>query len=139
MKKNESLTPASQIPSDIANLCQEIERWRQIRRHRERMPEQLWMTAAVLARQHSVARIARLARLDYYALRERLETLGGQSESQREKRPTFVELPLALSTPTAECVVELEHPRRGRMRIHVKGAPGPDFAELSRSFWSFES
>jgi hypothetical protein len=139
MESKKSLIPSYEISPDVAGLCQQIERWRQTRRHRERMPERLWALAASLARQHTVARISRAARLDYYSLKDRLEALVGESTVKQEKRPSFIEVPLPLCAASAECIVELEHPRGGRMRIHVKGAPTPDLAALSRSFWSFES
>jgi hypothetical protein len=139
MESKKSLSPFSVITSDVADLCRQIERWRQTRRHREPMPGRLWTMAARLARQHTVARIARLARVDYYALRDRLETLVVESTRKQEKRPSFVELPVPPCAPSTECIVELEHPRGGRMRIHVKGTPAPDLVALSRSFWSLES
>jgi hypothetical protein len=139
MESKKSLSPISDLPSDVAELCRQIERWRQTRRHLEHMPARLWTMAASLAREHTVARIARLARLDYYALRDRLKDLAVEPTVKHEKRPSFVELPASLCAPSAECIVELEHPRGGRMRIHVKGVPTPDLAALSRSFWSLES
>ena len=139
MESKKSLSPLSDIPSDVAELCRQIERWRQTRRHREPMPARLWAMAARLAGEHTVARIARLARVDYYALRDRLDSVAVEPTVKQENRPSFVELPAPLCAPSAECIVELEHPRGGRMRIHVKGAPAPDLAALSRSFWSLES
>jgi hypothetical protein len=103
------------------------------------MPEQLWHSAARLARQHSVARISRWIRLDYYALKERVDSIDPDSAAGRANGPAFVELAMAPSAALPECVVELEHPGGGRMRIHVKGACVPDLAALSRSFWGAES
>lgn len=139
MESKKSLSPISDIPSDVADLCRQIERWRQTRRHREPMPARLWAMAASLAREHTVARIARLARVNYYALRDRLDSVAVEPTVKREKRPSFVELPAPLCAPSPECTIELEHPRGGRMRIHVIGVPAPDLAALSRSFWSLES
>jgi hypothetical protein len=139
MESKKSLTPLSDIPSNVAELCRQIEQWRQTRRRREPMPPRLWAMAARLAQEHTVAWIARLARLDYYALRDRLDALAVEHTPKQETRPSFVELPAPLCAPRAECIVELEHPQGGRMRIHVKGAPAPDLAALSRSFWSLES
>jgi len=132
------LCARSEITPDIADLCEQVVRWRQTRRHRERMPEPLWALAASLARQHTVARIARLARLDYYTLKERLDS-PVDSPANQEGRPAFVELPVSLCAPSAECIIEMEHPRGGRMRIQVKGGATPDFAALSHGFWSRES
>jgi hypothetical protein len=126
------------VPAEIQELCRRIEQWRQVRRHREPMPETLWTLAARLARQHSVARIARFASLDYYSLKERSDALD-RSRIQAERRPAFVEVALPSPASISECIVELEHARGDRMRVHVKGGPAPDLAALSRSFWSTES
>jgi hypothetical protein len=139
MESKKLLPRLTDIPSDVAYLCRQIERWRQSRRHREPMPARLWAMAASLAREHTVARIARFARLDYYALRDHLDALVIEPAMKREKEPAFIELPVTPSAPSTECIVEIEHPRGGRMRIHVKGAPAPDLAALSRSLWSLES
>lgn len=126
------------VPADVQEFCRQIELWRQNRKHREPMPELLWGLAARLARQYSVARIARFARLDYYSLKERFDALG-RGGVQPEKKPAFVEVALPSSASVSECVVELEHPRGSRMRIHLRGCPAPDLAALSRSFWGAES
>ena len=138
MESREKSLARSEITADIAGLCKRITRWRQTRRHRERMPERLWVLAANLARQHTVARIARLGRLDYYALKERVEG-PVESSTKYETRPSFIELPVSPCVPSAECIIEMEHPRGGRMRIQVKGSSAPDLAGLCHSFWSWES
>jgi hypothetical protein len=128
-------TAPPDVPPEVSSLQRQVERWRQERRHREPMPEQLWHSAARLAQQHSVARIARWIRLDYYTLKERVESLDHERVALQEQGPAFVELALPTGAPAPECTIELEHPRGGRMRIHVKGAGVPDLAALSRSFW----
>ena len=58
----------------------------------------------------------------------------GQRRSRSVAPPAFVEL---ISSPTAglsECVIELQG-RRGKMRIHWKGATAPDWGGLSRALW----
>lgn len=126
------------VPADVQELCRQIELWRQTRKHREPMPELLWGLAARLARQYSIARVARCARLDYYSLRERFDALD-RGGIQSEKKPAFVEVALPSSESVSECIVELEHARGSRMRIHLRGGQAPDLAALSRSFWGAES
>jgi hypothetical protein len=101
------------------------------------MPEPLWNQAAVLARRHGISRISRVAGLHYYALKKRVESPILERTTKSPDRPMFVELPLPVSVP--ECILELEPPRGGRMRIQVKGTPLPDLAALTRSFWGMES
>jgi hypothetical protein len=101
------------------------------------MPESLWALAANLARQHGLARIARFVRLDYYALKERVESL--DRDSGAAEKPTFIELQSVPAAPVTECTIELEDSKDSRMRIHIKGAPMPDIAALSRTLWGIKS
>jgi hypothetical protein len=126
MESKQKSLARSEITAHIADVCEQIARWRETRRHRERMPEQLW------------AKAVSLARLDYYALKDRLGT-PVESAARRERQASFLEFPVSLCAATAECTIEMEHPRGSRMRIQVKGGSAPDLPALSRSFWSRES
>jgi len=126
------------VPAEVKNVLRRLERWRSSRKHRTPIPELLWRSAAELARQHGVTRVSRLLRLDYYTLKERLDTLCRDKGGGPEAKPSFVELPSFAPASVLECVVELEDPRGARMRIQVKGGSAPDLAALSRAFWSVE-
>jgi hypothetical protein len=131
------LTPlalALPLPLDIAAVSVRLDRWRQRRPRRARIPEAVWQAAATLARQHGAGKIARLLRLDYYALRRRV----GQDRpaARAAGPPTFVELvPPAPGPAVAACVVECERPDGGRLRIECTGPQLPDLAALSQHFW----
>jgi hypothetical protein len=127
------------VPSELKELSCQIEQWRSTRPHRMAMPEALWTLAANAARQHGLARVARFLRLDYYSLKERIESLDGGSCATAVTKPTFIELPTLPVSPVSECTIELEHPRGRRMRIHIKGAPMPDVTALSRTLWGMKS
>jgi hypothetical protein len=131
------LTPhalALPLPPDIAAVSARLDRWRQTRRRRARVPDALWRAATTLARQHGAGKIARLLRLDYYALRRRV---GQERQAAPGASPAaFVELvPTALGAPRVTCVVECERPDGGRMRIQCTSPQLPDLAALSASFW----
>ena len=51
--------------------------------------------------------------------------------------PTFVEL-MAPAVDQRECTIELEG-RKGKLRIHWKGATAADVAALSRALWDVAS
>jgi len=51
--------------------------------------------------------------------------------------PTFVEL-IAPTVDQPECTIELEG-RKGKLRIHWKGATSADVAALSRALWGVAS
>ena len=133
--ESKKLPAPAVIPAELQELSRQIERWRNTRPHRMPMPEPLWILAANLARQYSVARVARFLRLDYYCLKDRVQpsevTVPGSG-------PTFIELPNLTAVPVSECSIELEHPRGSRMRIQVKGSALPDLAALTRTFWGLK-
>ena len=131
-------TAVADVPAEFRDLHRQIEQWRRVRRHREPMPAPLWSQAASLAGQHGIAPVARCLRLDYYSLKERHDALVRTETARAEAQPAFVELALPSAVPVPECVVELEHPRGARMRIHLKGGGVPDLAVLTRSFWGAE-
>ena len=137
--ESKKLTAPVVVPIEIRKLSGQIEQWRSARAHRMAMPEPLWRQSAKVARQFGLARVARLLRLDYYSLKERIESPDRDSAAVQEARPAFIELQPLPATPVSECTIELEHPRGSRMRIHMKGAPMPDVAALSRTFWGMES
>lgn len=127
------------IPVEIEKLRRQVELWRRTRRQREPMPGPLWESAACVARRHGVSRVARVVRLDYHTLKERFDSLDSQQSVKPGNMPAFIEMQLPFSACASECLVELEHPRGDRMRIHVKGTPAPDLAALIRSFRGTES
>ena len=137
--ESKNLPAPIDIPTELKDLSCQIEQWRRTRPHRMPMPEPLWVLAANLARQHGLARVARLVRLDYYSLKDRIESLDEGNSATSVAKPTFIELPPLPVNPVSECTIELEHPRGRRMRIHMKGAPMPDVTALSRTLWGMKS
>ena len=116
------------------------------------------------AGKYGIHRTAKVLRVDYYALKERVEAVGPQVEasvpcgkaaasrgaSNRRAAPargqsdrlaaaTFVELAPPLSGGVRECILELEAPGGAKMRVHLKGVEAPDLAALTQSFWGIEA
>jgi len=93
------------FPAALSRAKRKIEQWRERRRPRTRIPEELWREAAQLACARGINRTARTLRLDYYALKKR----AAAAARSGERVPQFVEiLPGGLPTPRAECTIELE-------------------------------
>lgn len=129
-------TSLGSVPLSMEKGRQRLDRWRTRRPYRRSpIPPALWALAVALARQQGVYPTARGLHLDYTTLKKRLAA--GDAEERASGPPTFVELPgpSALS----ECVIELEGPRGGMMRMHVKGATLPDLVALSRVVWDGEA
>ena len=150
------------IPHNLRRLYRRFEQWRSAHTGvRLPIPERLWRAATKQARKHGVSPTAKVLRLEYGKLKQRVEaaalalkgrvakapTALRQTQSGRRRRttvprrtrlqprpPAFVELlaPRPGSLPSA--VVELEGPR-GRMKIELKGAATAELVALSQALW----
>jgi hypothetical protein len=93
-----------------------------------------------MARAYGINRTARALRVDYYSLKERVESEASSSGvSEKNTSSTFVELAAPAIASACECLLELEDVAGAKMRIHLKGVEVPDLAALSRDFWGVES
>src|SRR3954470_17602160 len=69
-----------------------FDQWRQTRRGKARIPEELWTAAGELAREHGVNRVSRVLRLEFNHLK-RMAEAGRQTKSDNVGRaPAFLEL-----------------------------------------------
>ena len=112
-----------------------FENWRQNRCGKQAIPEELWSAAIELAGRNGVNPTATALRLDGGKLKRRM--VAANSVSGQAVPPTFVEL-MAPAVDQPECTIELEG-RKGKLRIHWKGATSADVAALSRALWDVAS
>jgi hypothetical protein len=125
----------SNLSRDIlSEVRSQFERWRQGRSRGARIPGALWDAAAEAAREYGVSKVAGTLRLDYYKLKERLESAPERSGPEPGNGRAFLEIPLYSSA--AECVFELEDAQGVRLRVAVKGASPAELEPLARAFWS---
>jgi hypothetical protein len=110
-----------------------FENWRQNRQGKQRIPDELWSAAIEVARRDGVNPTAAALHLDGGKLKRRMMA----ADSVPGKPPTFVEL-LAPAVDLRDCTIELEG-RKGKLRIHWKGATAADVATLSRALWDVAS
>ena len=121
----------SDFPTALHRSQRKFEQWRQRRRPRAQIPQELWRQAAELACRYGISRTARALRLDYYSLKKHVATAARPSQ----RVPEFVEiLPSGISGPRPECLIEVEDASGGKMRIHLQGGDMPDVAALTRVF-----
>jgi hypothetical protein len=112
-----------------------IARWRETRAYRgAAMPAALWAAAIALARQHGLYPTARTLRVDYGALKKRLDAAG----AGRGPAFAFVELPAVRPPGLGPCVIDLEAPGGRRLRIEVTGVTVADLVTLTQGAWSRE-
>jgi hypothetical protein len=125
------------LPADLESGRQQLEQWRRGRKLHTPIPEWLWARAVKLAAKYGVSRTARVLRVGYYSLQERVEraTACSPASSPTGSKPAFLELAVASAADTGECLVEWEDPTGAKMRIQLKGVQVPDLVALSRSFW----
>ena len=120
----------------LSEVRHDFELWRASRRFGTRIPEQLWQAAAEVSRDVGVSKTARELCLDYYALRERAESVpekrpAGQTPQERG----FLEIPLC-AAPSPECVLEIDDGRGARLRLELRGATPAHLETLTRTLWS---
>ena len=126
-------TPAR--TTTLSSVCREFEHWRRTRPHRSAIPASLWALAVEHARTVGVHATARRLRLDYYALKQRVDAAAAGAP-RASAPPAFIEVVPGGPLPAgvSECVIDFAD-ARGTMRIAVKSAALPDLAALSQSFW----
>jgi len=121
--------PTVTVPAEIEEVQLRFEDWRRERKRGERIPENLWVSAVELAKQHGVWPTARALHLEHSRLKRRVG-----NDEEEVKSGAFVELIPPGAMPCT-CTVEMEDGRGARMRIELKGAVA-DVTALSRAFWS---
>ena len=130
------------LPARLEGLRRRFEGWRRTRKVRTRIPEPLWGSAVKLATRYGIHRTATVLRVDYYALKKRVEgapaAIASKTPAEVARAP-FLELPAASWAGSGECTLELEDAGGSTLRVHLKGFEAPDLAALSRSFWQSES
>jgi len=126
--------PPLALATRLDRVHRAFEHWRRTRRGRAPIPTRLWALAVAHAREAGVHATARRLRLNYYALKERVEGPGG---ARARAAPAFVEVVTAGLPPAggSECVIDLADARGATMRIVLKSPLAPDLTVLSQGFW----
>ncbi len=125
----------SNIPTPLTRGRIRFEVWRRTRKVGARIPDRLWALAVKLADAHGLSRTASALKLDYNAVKKRVNSRGSDSALVS---PAFIEISPPTLAASGECVVEFEHGSGASMRVHLRGCDAPDLVALSRSFWSGE-
>ena len=117
---------------NIEEVQQRFERWREGRKRGTPIPAALWEDAVRLCAGHSLGKISSTLHLSYKALKKRFQSACPDHFPGSMTPSDFIALDLRSTLP--EFIMEMER-AGGRMRIHIKGAPGFHPLELMEPFW----
>ncbi len=132
--KRGSPRPARDLLSDARR---QFERWRRSRKRGTRIPEALWRAAAEAGQEHGVSKTAQALRLDYYALKERVELAPEKrSTAKPSSEIKFLEIPLGAPSERPECILEFEDGQRARLRVELQGSALAELETVARALWS---
>jgi hypothetical protein len=121
---------------DIEQVRARFENWRQTRKGKARIPDELWSAAVEVARRDGVNKTAAALHLDGGKLKRCMMATGPVPD--KAVPPEFVEMMVPHAVSTSECTIELEG-RNGKLRIHWKGATAAELAGLTRVLWDAAS
>ena len=128
---------------DVEQVRRRFAEWRSRHAVRSRLPEELWAAAAELVQRDGIDATARALDVDKPSLRKWAERLHPQRrprprrsppKRRRNAMPAFVELLASGSSTATSCLVEVESPRGGKLRLELKAIETSQLAELIRAF-----
>lgn len=109
--------------------------WRQRRRHREAIPEELWRLIVPLARAHGVSPVAQALGLNYTTLKERT-LLGETVAPARNRTGGFLEVPvIGWPAAAAACSLELEDGQGTKLTLRLAGSEPSVVLTLAQGLW----
>ena len=121
------------FPSTLAEVQTRFIDWRKNKKHRRRIPEDLWTAAVRLSPEHSLHKISTTLSLSYTDLKKRIKS--DKTSPAISPAPDFI--PIDIPHPhNTECIVEMEHYNGNKMGMHFKGKADIDLQAFSESFWS---
>jgi hypothetical protein len=96
------------VPAGVRKVYRRFERWRSAHRGRLPIPDDLWASAAEVAKEHGVFRTAKILRLEYGKLKPLVQSAAPVPRTTAP--PAFVELMAPQVVGLSECMIELEGP-----------------------------
>jgi len=116
-------------------LCRarrQFDQWRRGHRKHTRLPQELWLQAAVLAREHGLNKTSRILGLKYYSLKKHLDEMTCNEPVTTKAEPDFIELVPGVMTPgIIECTIEWADGGGSTVRMHIKGVALPELVSLA--------
>ena len=126
---------------DLEELRKRFAEFRSKHPPRTHFPEELWHAAAEMARRRGVNPVCRCLRLDANSLKKWLGEQAGETQPKRARKKhaqiapaAFMELLTPASGVATSCIVEVESPRGGKLRLELKGIGTGEIAQLIYTF-----
>jgi len=118
----------------LEKVQKQFETWRNTRKIRGPIPEELWEAAIKLSEDYSIGKISSALRLGHRELKKRVGRAPNSKDTLRGDLAThFVEVNVTDPLYRVECRVEMEDHKGARMKMYMKGRV--DAEELARIFW----
>jgi len=127
--------PAVLLAPTIAEVQHRFSQWRENKQHRDRIPENLWESAVMLSKNHSLCKISKTLGLSYTDLKKRVASCTTHHACSTLPPQDFIPIDMPQLHP-AECIIELEHRNGHKMKMHFKGKADLDLQSFAQSFWS---
>ncbi len=123
--------PRSKMPPITLDEAKaRFEAWRQNRKGKTPIPDELWAMAVEVAGREGVNRTSTELRVEWNHLKRRMAA-ASESLPKPAPKPTFVELITPRAQQLPVCILELAG-RSGKLRIQLKNASASYLATLSR-------
>ncbi len=117
----------------LTDVKLQFKTWREIRKQKSRIPDELWTAAVSLSDRYSIHHISKALHVNHTSLRDRVSAC--KINRNQETHSCFIELPALQSPPVFESMVELENRFGDKVRMHFSGGVGLDLLALSQNFW----
>lgn len=120
----------------IDEVRQQLDEWRQFNSAPTPLPSSVWSKATALAAKYGIGRVARALRLDYGALKRRVEKVTRLKPSLHRETAAFVEwfAPPVQTTEVSDCVLEIQSSAGARMHVEVRNLSAAGLAGIVRAF-----
>jgi hypothetical protein len=139
-------TKSKSVPAALTRARRKLDRWRQDRNGRRKLPEALWAMSVELAGQYGVSETAAALNLNYAYLKQRAADVGVAVPDRQRCQPppdpvAFVEVvpaPPQQQKPAHQCMIELQNSSGMKLQIQFPGDTMPDVSEITQAFFRTE-
>ena len=125
---------ARPMPPPVADLEVRIAQWRTTRSKKGPIPDDIWAEATRLARRHGIYPVSSALRLNYEALKGRVEGSPKKQRRADRRSPAFVQLDPLPGTSSPSSTVEVESPGGLKLTIRLSGVSAMDVVALVDAF-----